>query len=327
VPKVNRFNELHLETAHSRIHGAEYSLLNADKTQDFLGRDIVCFGIPFSTGDHANLGTNKAPNAVRESSIYYASDMYPYPSHYDLRRVADGGNLYPSLPTDTARNCLLDLRNQVREKLSQDDFRPVFIGGDHTLPYATLAALSEHLQESLAVLHFDAHPDSGNFEEINQGTFMYDLSTSGHIDAEHSFQFFIRNDVHTEGEYRHITDKFRIFDTFAMHGALRQDGFDNLVKEVKQVIGSRPVWISFDVDAFDAAYAPATTIPMHNGATSEEVATLFLKLSTAGLNVVGGEVVELIPDLDVPTKTTCGLAARVMRDIAYLTHLALPKRH
>ena len=84
---------------------------------------------------------------------------------------------------------------------------------------------------------------------------MYDLSTSGHIDAKEAPVFYSQR-RHTEGEYRHITEEFCIFDTFAMHGALRQDGFDNLVKEVKQVIGSRPVWISFDVDAFDAAMLP-----------------------------------------------------------------------
>lgn len=322
MPKINTYDQKHMETAASRIHGADISLLNAVKTRDYTGKDIVCFGMPFTTGDHMNQGTNKAPNAVREQSPYYTSDMYPYPSHYDINRIADGGNLVAEVPTDSARDCLMNLRAQVKAELAKGDFRPLFIGGDHTIPYSTLAGVSEHLDQPLAVLHFDAHPDSGNFVEINQGTFMYELTKTGHIDAANSFQFFLRTDVHTDGEYRDVTDQFTIYDAFAMHAEMRRDGYDDLVEKIKTTMGNRPVWISFDIDAIDASCAPGTTIPMHNGATSEELAMIFYKLSQAGLNVVGGEVVELIPDLDTASKTTCGLAARLMRDFAYLSYQA-----
>lgn len=149
MPKITPYNEGQLITAHRQISGTEHSLLNADKTNDYTNKDIVCFGMPFTTGDHTNQGTNKAPTAVREHSLYYTSDSYPYGVHYNIDKIADGGNLTPEIPTASARNCLMNLRSQVKAELAKGDFCPIFIGGDHTIPYATLAAMSEHLKKPL----------------------------------------------------------------------------------------------------------------------------------------------------------------------------------
>jgi len=322
MPNINKYNEQQDKVRKVIKVDDSYSLLNANKTNDYKGRDVVCFGMPFTTADFANQGTNKAPGAVRELSLFHAASMYPYDTHYDINAIADGGNLFPEDSGATDKDCLDSLRKQVKAELAKGDFRPLFIGGDHTIPYATVAALSEHLNEPIAVLHFDAHPDTANMEGLNQATFMYDLVKSGHIDGQRTFQFYLRTDVLSEGEYRDVQDQITIYDTFAMKAAMRQDGFDKLIAEIKEKVGQKPVWISFDLDAFDTSCAPGTTLPMVNGATTEEMALIFLKLAKAELNIVGGEVVELLPDLDVDTKITCILATRVMRDIAYLSYNA-----
>ena len=320
--KIKEYNQEDIASAFSGYHNDEYSLMCAQRTNDYTDKDVVIFGIPFTTADHSNQGTNKGPEAVRRHSPYYSTDYYPYPEHYKLARLADGGNIRPANHTFSCETNLNDLKEQIKAELAKGDFRPVFVGGDHSLPFATLSAVSEHLGEPLCVLHFDAHPDSGEFDYPNQSAFMCALSRKGYIDPARTFQFFIRTEVHTEGEYRDISEQFTIYDGMDMHEQYRKDGFDAIVENVKDVVGQRPVWISFDMDCMDAAYAPATTFPVPCGATSQQIQTILYKLHQAGLNVYGGEVVELIPDLDVPSKITCGLATKLTRDFCIMSYHA-----
>lgn len=320
--KLKPYNPEDIAKAFSGYYNDEFSLLCAERTNDYTDKDVVLFGMPFTTADHSNQGTNKGPEAVRRASPYYSTDYYPYPEHYKLDRLADGGNLRPGNHTKDCHTNLNELKEQVRTELAKGDFRPVFVGGDHTLPFATLTAVSEHIGEPLCVLHFDAHPDSGEFDYPNQSAFMCATARSGHMDPARSFQFFIRTEIHTEGEYRDIADQFTVHDGMDMHEQYRIDGFDAIVANIKEVVGDRPVWISFDMDCFDAAYCPGTTIPMPFGATSQQIQTMFYKLHEAKLNIWGGEVVELIPDLDTPSKVSCALATKLVRDISIMTYQA-----
>jgi len=313
----------HARSCIEALGGGESRLLNALPHDSLEDKIVVAFGIPFDVGMFAqhNNGVHEAPDAVRSLSYLYSQFMYPFDDIFEPGEVADAGNLTPADPNADPVSCLADLRQQIKARLKLGTFRPVFVGGDHTLPYATIGALSEHLGQPLAVIHLDAHTDicnSGKENYVDDSTFFYDCSKAGWIDPEKSVQLYLRQDIYTNENPGDVVDRVRMVDSFEMKRQFREDGFKQLVQEIAARAGQTPTFISLDIDAVDSAHAPGTTYPMPNGATSEELANLFLRLSETDIDFYGGEVVEVIPALDTPTKTTCVLAASLLRDFAIL---------
>jgi agmatinase len=323
MPKyaVNPYSKAHLEQAMPKLMGGDVRLLNAAPAEILTDKTVVAFGIPFDCGMFQNQGVRKAPQAVRAISHQYASSMYPHDEIFEPTAVADAGNLVPENPSASVVDQLASIKEQIAAVLATGAMRPVFVGGDHTLPYATVTALSERLGRPLALLHVDAHPDlnnAGDPDFIDDSTFFYDVARSGHIDPDRSLQLYLRQDLYTIEDNSDVADRVRSVDALTMKSEFRRDGFEALVREIEERVGDAPVYISFDIDAVDCAFAPGTTFPMPCGATSEELFTLFASLGRTGIDFHGGEVVEVIPDLDAPTKTTCILAAVLLRDFAIL---------
>ena len=318
---TREFDEHHVQLSAARIKGANSLLLNAAEDTDPATAVIGAFGIPYDCGMFINQGTVRAPNTVRSLSHLYASYCYPHREIFAPDQVFDGGNLVPEDGSASVKDCLNSLKNQVREQLAGRNFRPIFVGGDHTLPYATVAALSEHLGKPLAMIHIDAHPDinnSGDNDFIDDSTFLYDLMKGGHVDPDRTVQLYIRQDVYNH-EPNEFLDRVEVVDALGMKEHYQRDGFVSVVNQLQQKMGSdQPVYISLDIDALDMAHAPGTTYPMPGGATNEEIVKLFYQLGQTTMNFYGGEVVEVIPDLDTPSKTTCAIAAYIMRDMAIL---------
>lgn len=315
------YNEGHLELAASRLKGGNPKLLNASEDTDPSKAVIGAFGIPFDCGMFTNQGTSKAASVVRDLSNLYCSYQYPHDEIYEVDQVFDGGNLLPEDPSASVKDCLNSLKEQVKAQLDQGKFRPVFIGGDHTLPYATIAALSEHLGKPISLIHIDAHWDfnnSGDNDFIDDSTFLYDMIKMGYVNPDKTTQLYIRFDLHSF-EPNELIERTDVVDAMSMKDHYLKDRFVTLVKQLEEKMGcEEPVFISLDIDALDMTNAPGTTFPMAGGATNDEIIRLFYELSKTHMNFYGGEVVEVIPDLDTPTKTTCAIAASIMRDMAIL---------
>lgn len=186
------------------------------------------------------------------------------------------------------------------------------LGGDHTIPYGLIRATEEKYGK-LCLLQFDSHqdciPSEGNYCHAN---FAYDLWEEGCIDASHSAQVYIRSLMPNDPGY----------NIFYANDAIEM-GPVELASRIKEVVGDRPVYLSFDIDALDPAYAPGTGTPAPGGPSSYEVRKTLRLLD--GINVVASDVVCVSPPYD-HAEITALAAAGVCHDLVFLMAKARERR-
>lgn len=190
-------------------------------------------------------------------------------------------------------------------KIFESGSKLLTIGGDHTIPYGMVRAAKEKYGK-LSLLHIDSHQDSMASEglKISHASFAHDLAEEGAIDAEKSVQAYIRTEMPNEFDYNII------YANEAM-----AEGPKALAEKVKSIIGDDPVYLSFDVDSLDPAFAPGTGTPVPGGPSTQEM-RLFLN-NLAGLNVVAADLVEVSPSYDT-AQVTALAGASVAKDLIYL---------
>lgn len=290
------------------------SFMKMPHTRDFSAiqsGDLVVLGVPFDSGALVRSGTRHGPRALREQSTYagVVQPMYPWTDDLtQIARIIDFGDVVP-FPGTGAVDLMLEMTEFVCAQLYDAGARLLLLGGDHTLPYGPVRAAAAKYGP-LALIHIDAHQDSFSSEElggvINHTTFATDLVLEGHIDATKSSQVYIRTVYPpTPGDGYNII--------YAEQAA--ELGSVAMAEQVKARIGDTPVYITIDIDALDAAYAPGTGAPVPGGPTSGELRA-FLK-ALDGLNVVGADVTEVSPQLD-PTEMTAIVGAMLGIDMLYL---------
>ncbi|MEM1351463.1 MAG: agmatinase, partial [Pseudomonadota bacterium] len=231
-------------------------------------------------------GTRLGPRAIREASLLQPCDP-PYGWPFDVLSefaVIDYGDLafdYGDVSSFPAA-----LKAHMDQFVSAD-VPTVMLGGDHYVTYPALQAYAEKYGP-LSLLQFDAHSDSwpdDDFDRVDHGTFVYKAIKQGLVDAEYSVQVGIRT---TNPDPLGVTT----IDARAVH----ERGVASVVAEVKDVLGNRPVYLTFDIDALDPAYAPGTGTPVWGGITSAQAAMMLRDL--AGINIVGADIVEVSPPFD-----------------------------
>ncbi|HEY9785782.1 MAG TPA: arginase family protein, partial [Candidatus Obscuribacterales bacterium] len=156
----------------------------------------------------------------------------------------------------------------------------------------------------LSLIHFDAHTDTHEGPVLNHGSMFAYAAKEGLIDAKTSVQMGIRTIIPAGDDFTVLTaDK------------CLELGSKAIVAKVREVVGDRPCYISLDVDGMDPAYAPGTGTPVPGGITSAMQREILWGL--AGLNAVGGDVVEVSPPYD-PSHITSILGATIGMDILYV---------
>lgn len=277
--------------------------------------DLVVMGIPFDCGTSNRSGTRMGPRAIREQSFYVSAFQPIYPWTDDLtqtKRIIDFGDIV-AFPGTGVVEMMLDATEFAATEIFNAGARLLSLGGDHTLPYGPIRAAAKKFGQ-VALIHIDSHQDSYDSEElglgisfINHGTFATGLVNEGHIDVAQSSQVYIRTiqPVSPNGGYNIIYAN----DALAM-------GPEAVAQQVRARIGANtPVYITLDVDALDPAFAPGTGSPVAGGPTTSELRR-FLK-ALDGLNVIGGDVVEVNPLYD-PTQATAIVGATLAIDLLYL---------
>ena len=156
----------------------------------------------------------------------------------------------------------------------------------------------------LALIHFDAHTDTHGGPVLNHGSMFIYAANEGLLDAKASVQMGIRT----------IIPENLDFNVFTSHQCIDM-GTKTLLAKVREIVGERPCYISLDVDGMDPAYAPGTGTPVPGGITSAMQREILWGL--VGLNVVGGDVVEVSPPYD-PSHITSMLGATLALDILYV---------
>ncbi|MFY0633157.1 MAG: agmatinase [Vannielia sp.] len=266
--------------------GGATSFLRRRYTKDLAGYDLAITGVPFDQSVTNRTGTRLGPRAIREASTLQPYDP-PYGWDYDpLEELAIAD--YGDMAFDYAKvwEFPAALEAHVAGILGAGA-GCITLGGDHSI---TLPILRAHVKKHgpLAYVQFDAHTDTwvdDDESRIDHGTFAYKAVKEGLIDVEKAVQVGIRT-VNPD------TMGIQIIDAPQVHDL----GPQAVAQMVRERVGDAPCYVSFDIDGLDPAFAPGTGTPVWGGLSSAQAAAILRGM--AGVNVVGGDVVEVSPPFD-----------------------------
>jgi len=281
------------------------SFLRRTLSKDLTGVDLAVTGIPFDQAVTNRPGTRLGPRAIREASTLQAFDA-PFGWGYNPLEAFDIVD-YGDLAFDYAAvaDFPATLEAHVAGILNAGS-GCISLGGDHSI---SLPILRAHAAKhgALALVQLDAHTDTWVDDDparIDHGTMFRKAVTEGLIDPARSVQVGIRTD-------NPDTMGIAILDAPFVH----ENGPKATAARVKEIVGEAPVYLSFDIDALDPAFAPGTGTPVWGGLTSAQAAAMLRGL--AGLTLVGGDVVEVSPPYD-PAGITAVAGAHVAMELICL---------
>ncbi|GGJ00133.1 agmatinase [Alicyclobacillus cellulosilyticus] len=280
--------------------------------------DAVILGAPFDTAASFRSGARFGPEAIRRiSSLLRPANVHHRVRPLDWLRVVDGGDAMV-IPGNTSRSHDL-IEAAVSGWVSQGAV-PITLGGDHSIALAELRALAKH-HGPLSLIHFDAHGDTWDEywgERYTHGTPFRRAVEEGLLDPARSTQIGIRGTVYDPDD---IEEGRRLGFAVWTIDEVRQRGLDGVMTAARERAGRAKVFVSFDIDCLDPAYAPGTGTPEIGGFTTHEALALVHGLK--GLHLVGFDVVEVLPALDVAEITALAAATMVFE---FLSLLAAAKR-
>jgi agmatinase len=292
------------------------TFMRAPHVTDLAGVDAAAIGIPFDTATTFRSGARFGPEAIRSASAL----IRPYHPALGVNvveelSIVDYGDL-PVAPGDTEGTY-----RRVEEALApvvEAGVFPLVMGGDHAITLAELRVAARR-HGPLALVQLDAHADTWD-EYFGQryfhGTTFRRAAEEGLLDPGASVQAGIRGSVYGGDDYDLSRDLG--FDLITSD-ELRGLGPEAFAARVRERVGSRPVFLSFDVDFLDPAYAPGTGTPEIAGFTTAE-AVAYLR-ALRGIDLAAADVVEVAPAYDPPGQPTALAAANVMFELLALRAL------
>jgi agmatinase len=275
--------------------------------------DVAVLGVPFDTGTSYRPGARFGPMAVRQASRHLRPAFHPELdiAPFDEIQVVDAGDV-PVTPysIDTALGQIADHAREV----ARGGRRLLAIGGDHTIALPMLrTVVREH--GPVALVHFDAHLDTWDtyFQApTTHGTVFRRAFEEGLLIEDHSIHVGIRGPLYGRGDMD--ADQRFGFRTIRA-GDIDVLGLAGTIQAITERVDDLPVYLSVDIDVLDPAFAPGTGTPEVGGLTSRELLRVLRGLT--GLNLVGGDVVEVAPAYDHAEVTSLA-AATVLFDMITL---------
>lgn len=267
-------------------YGGILSFLRRPYRRDLTGVDVAVSGIPFDTAVTNRPGARFGPRAIRQASTQLA-ELKAFPFGFDpfeVLSVVDYGDCFmdPHHPETVIESIQTHIATILESGASTLTF-----GGDHFVTYPILKAYAEH-HGSIALLHFDAHCDTWEDDgtRFDHGSMFLRAKREGLIDVDHSMQVGIRT-------YNDSDHGFEILTSPWVH----RHGIEETVKRIKARVGDKKVYLTFDIDCIDPAFAPGTGTPVVGGLSTAQVLGIVRELGS--LNLVGMDVVEVSPAYDV----------------------------
>ncbi|WP_350306415.1 agmatinase [Photorhabdus viridis] len=264
----------------------------------------VITGVPFDMATSGRSGSRHGPAAIRQVSTNLAWESSRWPWDFKLREhlnVVDCGDLV--FDFGDAQN-MSDKLQAHAEKLLASGKRMLSFGGDHFITLPLLRAHAKHFGK-MALIHFDAHSDTyPNGSKFDHGTMFYHAPNEGLIDPLHSVQIGIRTEHGQD-------DGFTVLDA----AQVNDRDVNDLVAQIKETVGDMPVYLTFDIDCLDPAFAPGTGTPVIGGLTTDRALKLLRGLQP--LNIVGMDVVEVAPAYD-QSEITALAGATIALEMLYL---------
>ncbi len=267
------------------------------------GLDVALIGVPTDLGVTNRPGARFGPRAVR--NVERIGPYHPTQRSVPQARLkaADIGDV-PFRSRFSLEQTIEDIEAFYRD-LSGQGVRPLSVGGDHSVTYPILKALGR--DRPVGLVHIDAHCDTmGAFDgsKFHHGGPFRLAVLDAVLDPERTIQIGIRGSANLYWEFSYASGMTVIeIEEFTTLGVAA------VAARAIEVVGDGPVYVSVDVDGFDPAYAPGTGTPEVGGLTPREGLALLRALT--GLDIVGGDVVEVAPQYD-PTTNTAQLAAQLL---------------
>lgn len=283
---------------------------------DLSQADVAIYGVPFDSATSYRAGARFGPAAIREaSSILKTYCPILGIDLSDELSILDVGD-FETCPGYIEQS--FDQIEQQMTALCEAGVIPVGMGGDHSITLPLLRGLTKVHGGPVALLHFDAHSDTASDyfgQPYNHGTPFYWAIEEGLILPEQSVQVGIRGSLYARDSLDYPLSKgMRIISGPELH----EIGVKQAVTAIRERIGNSPVYVSFDIDFLDAAYAPGTGTPEVGGFTTYEAQRLLID-SCQGMNLQGMDLVEVLPAHDCAGITAMA-GASLMH--AFLTVLA-----
>ena len=281
--------------------GAPYRQ-NAAET-GFADLDIALLGIPMDLGVTNRAGSRLGPRAVRNVERIGPYEHVLKVAPLGEARIADIGDV-PMASRFSLESCHADIEAYVR-LIVEAGVRPLSVGGDHSVSLPILKAVGR--DRPVGMIHIDAHCDTGGAYEgtkFHHGGPFRQAVLDGVLDPERVIQIGIRGGAEYLWEFSYESGMTVIHAEEAV-----AKGWPAVIDRVRQVVGDGPTYVSFDVDSLDPGFAPGTGTPEVGGLAPREV--LQILRGCMGLNLVGGDVVEVAPQYDA-TSNTAQAAAQML---------------
>jgi guanidinopropionase len=318
APRTNNFQPV--DAAVTPRFGDIPTFMRLPHVRDPAEVDIALIGVPWDGGTTNRAGARHGPREIRNQSsfmrkVHHVSRIAPY----DLARVADLGDcpVNPVNLDDTLARVELFF-NRVHDAGSI----PLSAGGDHLITLPIFRAIAR--ERPVGMVHVDAHSDTNDRyfgdNAYTHGTPFRRAVEEGLLDPKRTVQIGIRGSIYGPEDM-----------AFAEQSGMRviymeefcELGVAAVIEEARRVVGDGPTYISFDVDGLDPVFAPGTGTPEIGGLTTREAQHLLRGLQ--GLDLIGGDVVEVAPPFD-PSGNTALVGATMMFEIPCLMADAVARR-
>jgi guanidinopropionase len=282
--------------------------------------DIGLIGVPWDGGTTNRAGARHGPRQIRDMStmmrnVHHVSRIKPF----DLCRCADLGDV-PVNPIDLEDS--LGRIERFFARVHGAGAMPLSAGGDHLITLPIMRAIAR--DRPVGMVHFDAHTDTWDRyfgdQFYTHGTPFRRAIEEGLLDPKRTVQIGIRGALYGDSDNDWgAAQGIRVIDIDEMYRL----GIPAVIAEARRVVDDGPTYVSFDVDGLDPVYAPGTGTPEIGGFTTYEAQQMLRGLQ--GLNLIGGDVVEVAPSFD-PSGNTAIVGATMMFEILCLLADAIATR-
>ena len=283
--------------------------------------EIAMIGVPWDGGTTNRPGARHGPRQMRDLStmmrrIHHVTRVAPY-------ELAICGDLGDASVNPASLDDSLERIEKFYSKVHAAGAVPLSAGGDHLITLPIMRGISKG-QAPLGMVHFDAHSDTwdtyfGGYK-YTHGTPFRRAIEEKLLDPKRTVQIGIRGSLYSRDDNDWaLAQGIRVI-TIEEYFDL---GVEKVIAEARRVVGDGPTYVSFDVDGLDPAYAPGTGTPEIGGYTPHEAQRMLRGLR--GLNLVGGDVVEVSPPFDMSGNTAL-VGVTMMWEILCLLAEAVAKR-
>jgi agmatinase len=285
---------------------------------DVRTAEVAIIGVPFDSGVVYRPGARFGPAAIRAGSKMLRPFNAWTGAEPFAKQVADAGDV--ACTPFSIEQAIAEIETTARAT-AERAAHVLALGGDHTVALPLLRAAASRFGP-LALVHFDAHLDTWNAyfggARYTHGTPFRRAAEEGLLDLPRSVHVGTRGPQFSVDDLRSDAELgFRLIDG----RAIDERGAPDIANEVREVVGRAPVYLSFDIDILDPAFAPGTGTPEAGGWSSREAIAVLRRL--AGIHLAGADVVEVAPAYD-HAEVTAIAAANIAYEILCLFSLAPP---